>query len=64
MNKKFIIVIVIAVVIALVGIISVVLNNNYFQLTNTAQVQPISNSSSPRHLSINLVENVHITQSP
>ena len=64
MNNKLIIVIVIAIVVALVGIISVMLNNNYFQLSNTTQIQPIPNSSSPRHLSINLVENLRVTQNP
>ena len=64
MNNKLIIGIAIAIVVTLV-IISVMLNSNYLQLTNTApQVPPVANTGSPRHLSINLVENMKVAQHP
>jgi hypothetical protein len=61
MNKKLVIGIVIVII---VGIVSLVLSNSYFHQISITQVQPVSTPSLPRHLSINLVENMQITQSP
>ncbi|MFZ0843522.1 MAG: hypothetical protein WBV92_05080 [Nitrosotalea sp.] len=61
MNNKLIIGIVIVII---VGIVSLVLSNSYFHQIAITQVQPVSTPSLPRHLSINLIENMQITQSP
>jgi hypothetical protein len=61
MNNKLVIIV---IVIIIVGIVSLVLSNTYFHQISVTQVQPVSTPSLPRHLSINLVENMQITQSP
>jgi|GEM_PF-2659312 len=61
MNTKLVIGIVLVII---VGVVSLVLNNTYSHQTTLPQVQPAANPGLPRHLSINLVENMQITQSP
>ena len=60
-NNKLVIGIVLVIIL---GAISLVLNNTFFHIMNIHDLQPVSTSGSPRHISVNMVENIQNSQSP